>query len=263
MKKRMFSFLLIVLLFLFFAIFSSTQVSNPNSNENVPNVTVNATPDNGKVAVILPHPDDETIGVGGTIQMIMDNGNTVHCELMTSGNAVGSQLRTVENYYGVNISANSSEAYRKKLIREDSFKRVMAIYGCQYNIEGYDDGSLNSDIVFTAMEDLYLKGGYTTFYTVTGDINGDHLACYQAMIRMKEKYPQLKYREFPIYWYRSSTPEPMAITNNYTDIDVTKYISKKQQAFQVYYNINTILPSFYPYSTGAISSSPERIYYIN
>jgi LmbE family N-acetylglucosaminyl deacetylase len=261
MKKRIFALSLIFLFFLSVTIFAVMEVSNPSSNEEAPNVTVNATP--AKVAVILPHPDDETIGMGGTIQMLMDQGSTVHCELMTSGNAVGSQLRNVTNYYNLNISSNSSESYRKKVIREDSFKRVMAVYGCQYNIEGYDDGSLNSDIVFAAMENLYLKEGYTEFYTVTGDVNGDHLACYQAMIKMKEKYPQLKYREFPIYWYRSSTPEPMAIGNNYTDINVNKYISKKEKAFQVYYNINTILPSFYPYSSGAISASPERIYYIN
>lgn len=264
MKKKIFALSLIFLLFLFLGIFSITQVSNPNSNAEAPNVMVNATThENGKVAVILPHPDDETIGLGGTIQMLMESGNTVHCELMTSGNSVGSGLRTVENYYGINISSNASEADRKKLIREDSFKRVMAIYGCQYNIEGYGDGSLNSDIVFATMENLYLKGGYTTFYTVTGDVNGDHLACQEAMIKMKEKYPNLKYRQFPIYWYRSSTPEPTPIVNNFTDINVNKYISKKQKAFQVYYNINTILSTFYPYSSGELSSSPERIYYIN
>jgi LmbE family N-acetylglucosaminyl deacetylase len=260
MKKIMIASLLIIPLLSIMAIFSIISVSDGGDTNAALNAT---TPADTKVAVILPHPDDETIGLGGTIQMLMENGTQVHCELMTSGNAISGELLTVNNYYNVNIPANSAATYKKKLIREDSFRRVMEIYGCDYNIEGYEDGSLNSDIVFTTMENLYLKEGYTVFYTVTGDGNGDHMACQKAMIRMKEKYPDLKYRQFPIYWYHYYRRAIYPITGNYKDLNVAKYSSKKKQACQVYYNINTIHPDFYPYSSGKYSVSPERIYYIN
>lgn len=267
MKKTFIILILAIPLILFIALFPIFSVSSNNStdtnNTGNQNATANASSPE-KVAFIIPHPDDETIGAGGTIQRIMANGSTVHFELMTSGDAVTSQLLTVTNYYKVAIPANASSADKKKLIREDSFKQVMGIFGCSnYNIQSFDDGALNSEVVFTTMENLYLKEGYTVFYTTTGDGNGDHLACQQGMQKMKEKYPNLKYRQFPIYYYHATRAATTALTNNYTDVNVNIYAAKKKSAFQVYYNIHTILNTFYPYSDGLYSISPERIYYIN
>jgi LmbE family N-acetylglucosaminyl deacetylase len=273
MNKTLIILILTIPLILFIALFPIFSVDNQNSSGENTNVTTTTTQSgesnvsnasqSEKVAFIIPHPDDETIGAGGTIQRIMENGSAVHFELMTSGDSVTSQLLTVKNYYNIDIPSGATADYKKKLIRQDSFKRVMAIYGAEYNIHGYDDGTLNSDIGFTTMENLYLNGGYTVFYTVTGDGNSDHLACYQGMQKMKEKYPNLKYREFPIYYYHTNRATPMALTNNYTDIYVNNYATKKKSAFQVYYNINTILSTFYPWSDGLYSIGPERIYYIN
>jgi LmbE family N-acetylglucosaminyl deacetylase len=238
---------------------SNKQSNNQSDNEKNAGNQTNV----HKVAVIIPHPDDETIGMGGTIQMLKENGTPVHCVLMTSGNAVGSGLRPIKNYYNVSLPENASSTEKKKLIREDSFRRVMDLFGCDYETKGIDDGDLNSSTVFGTMEDLYIKGCYTEFYTVTGDGNPDHQACYQAMKEMKVKYPDLKYREFPIYYYNSMRRKPLPIVNNSTEIDVSKYITKKKEAFQIYYNINTIIPQFYPYSDGLIQASPEKIFYIN
>ncbi|EKQ50778.1 MAG: putative LmbE-like protein [Methanobacterium sp. Maddingley MBC34] len=253
----------IILLIALFPILSANNNTSQISTNGTQNVTNNSSSAE-KVAFIIPHPDDETIGAGGTIGKLMANGTKIHFELMASGDGLGSTLLNVTNYYKIDIPANSSTSYTKKLIREDSFKRVMAIYGCDdYNIQGYSDGTLTAAEVFTTMENLYLNQGYTVFYTVTGDGNSDHLACYQAMLMMEMKYPNLEYREFPIYYYHTSRPASLALTNNTTDEDVTQYTSKKKSAFQVYYNINTIHQIFYPYSDGLYSSSPERIYYIN
>ncbi len=267
MKKTFIILILAIPLILFIALFPIFSVdSNSSTGENVTGnqtVTTN-TSSPEKVAFIIPHPDDETIGAGGTIQRIMENGSTVHFELMTSGDAITSQLLSVTNYYNVAIPANATAEDKKKLIREDSFKQVMSVLGCtNYNIHSFDDGALNANVVFTTMENLYLKEGYTVFYTTTGDGNGDHLACQQGMAMMKEKYPNLKYRQFPIYYYHATRATTSALTNNYTDVNVNKYAAKKKSAFQVYYNIHTILNTFYPYSDGLYSISPERIYYMN
>lgn len=255
---------LIIIFIVTFPIFSTYNVISSDNSTNNGSSNASAASSEDKVAFIIPHPDDETIGVGGTLQKIMESGTKIHFELMASGDGEGAKLLNVTNYYKIDIPANSSKNYTKKLIREDSFKRVMAIYGCDdYNMHGYDDGTVTAEAVFTTMENLYLNDGYNVFYTVTGDGNSDHLACYKAMKMMKEKYPNLKYREFPIYYYHLARPSSTALTNNYTDQNVNKYASKKKSAFQVYYNINTIQPIFYPYSDGLYSIGPERIYYIN
>lgn len=227
------------------------------------NQTVNNTTSKTKVTVILPHPDDETIGMGGNIQILKANGSHIHCVLMTSGNDISSGLRPVTNYYNLTLPENANKSDVKRIIREDSFKRVMRLWNLEYEIKSIDDGYLSTNIAFKTMEDLYLQGNYTEFYTVTGDGNPDHYACFEAMKRMKEKYPDLKYREFPIYYYQSGRKTPLTLTNNYTDVDVSKFKGQKKAAFQIYYNINTIIPEFYPYSDGLMQVSPERIYYIN
>jgi hypothetical protein len=46
-------------------------------------------------------------------------------------------LLNVANYYNISIPENATASQRKDFIREDAFKRVMAIYGVtDYSIEG-------------------------------------------------------------------------------------------------------------------------------
>ncbi|MDR2623865.1 MAG: PIG-L family deacetylase [Methanobrevibacter sp.] len=218
--------------------------------------------DSKKVAFILPHADDETIGAGGLIFLLIEKGYKLHFDLMTSGNSLSPTLRIVDNYYNLNISKNESEAGRKGIIREDSFKQVMMILNVSdYSMHHIDDGTLTTDEAFEVMENLYLKEGYTIFYTTTGDGNPDHHACHEAMRRMQEKYPDLKYRQFPVYYYHHQQAKPEPLNSQYLDVNIDKYGNTKKKLFQVYYNINTILPSFYPRSDGVIGFGPERVYY--
>jgi LmbE family N-acetylglucosaminyl deacetylase len=223
---------------------------------------VNQGDDSKKVAFILPHADDETIGAGGIISKLIDKGYKLHFDLMTSGNSLAPKLRVVDNYYNVNVPNNANGSDRKGIIREDSFKQVMKVINMSdYKVHGIDDGTLNSEEVFSVMEDLYLKEGYKIFYTTTGDGNPDHNACHQAMKRMQEKYPNLEYRQFPVYYYHQQQAIPEPLNSKHEDVNVDYYSNTKKEMFQVYYNINTLLPSFYPRSDGVISFSPERIYY--
>ena len=102
--------------------------------------------------------------------------------------------------------------------------------------------------------------GYDEFYTTTGDYNLDHQHCADAMKLMMEKYPQLKYRQFPIYWHAADNgPEkyvPTPLVNNYTDYNVTKYLPKKLEALKVYNNIQIFAVRTY-------QTDIERIYYLN
>src|SRR5262245_66408698 len=49
-----------------------------------------------RVMVISPHPDDETLGCGGTIRKHVVEGDIVHVELLTSGEKGGHDLSAAD-----------------------------------------------------------------------------------------------------------------------------------------------------------------------
>jgi LmbE family N-acetylglucosaminyl deacetylase len=248
MKKTTLALILIFEIILIGAVFSYEYINTDHS--------INAKTSYNKVVIFTPHPDDETIGMGGLIAKLKSEGKEVHVVLMCSGNGVGNDL---SSYYKVHILSNATPADRKKDIREDAFVRVMNIYGISYEIIGLDDGGTTEKNIFKVMERMYYDG-YGEFYTTTEDYNVDHQHCADAMKLLMEKYPQLKYRQFPIYWHAADNgPEryvPAPIINNYTDYNVSEYLPKKQEALQVYCNIQLFPVERY-------QTNIERIYYLN
>lgn len=255
-QKTFLAFIVIVIicgitLFLNIGSNSSFQSVSGQNNQSTNLNTSNSS----KIVVILPHPDDETIGMGGWIQKLKSEGHDVHCVLLTSGNGITDKVPLCENYYNLTIPSNATKAERKKIIREDSFKRVMAIYNCSYEMMSIDDAGTTQEMVYSIMEKKY-KEGYNVFYTTTGDRNVDHLNCHLALKSMLQNYPMAKYRQFPVYWHASAGYIPMPIIDNYTDYDVSSYLPQKQEALEVYYNIGI-------FNRGQYKVNIERIYYIN
>lgn len=248
MKKVFLALILIFMIVLIGGVFSYKYL---NGNDSINNKS-----SNNKVAIISPHPDDETIGMGGFIQRLESEGKEVHVVVMCSGNGIPNKVR-VENYYNVTIPSNATQADRKKLIREDAFVRVMNIYGVSYEIIGHNDSGTTDDDVFSVMERLR-KEGYGEFYTTTGDYNVDHQHCSNGMALMMGKYPSLKYRQFPVYWHATDNGTlyiPKPIVNIHTDYNVSQYLPKKLEALNVYYNIQI-------FDEGEYQTDIERIYYV-
>jgi len=255
MNKKILTITIIIGLFVVFYLgYSSSVNSTSNNTTNTTNVT-----NYNKVVIIAPHPDDETIGMGGIIQKLKSEGKEVHVVVMCSGNGITNKVPLTYNYYNLTIPANASLADKKRLIREDSFQRVMSIYNTSYEIIGLNDSGTTDENVFDVM-DRMRQEGYGEFYTTTGDHEIDHLHCADALKLMMDKYPQLKYRQFPIYWHAANNGPlkypPIPLVNNYTDYDVSGYNSQKLEALQVYYNIQI-------FQVGLYQTNIERIYYLN
>jgi N-acetylglucosamine malate deacetylase 1 len=82
-----------------------------------------------RIMVISPHPDDESIGCGGTISKHVANGDTVHVELLTSGEKGGHGL-------GENETALMREA------EADAAAKILGIAHIEFYRQ--DDGALSS-----------------------------------------------------------------------------------------------------------------------
>lgn len=193
MNKKIVTISIIGIIGLIIVIAALISLIYPNTFETTPNYTntyhanITATSYN-KVVIFAPHPDDESIGMGGLIQKLKSEGKDVHVVVMCSGNGISSKVPLTVNYYNLTIPTNASAADRKKLIREDSFVRVMNIYGVSYDIIGLDDSGTTDENVFNEMEKKY-KEGYGEFYTTTGEMEIDHTHCANALKMMMEKHP--------------------------------------------------------------------------
>jgi LmbE family N-acetylglucosaminyl deacetylase len=248
MKKTIIALILIFGVIIIGAVFSYEYISTDHST--------NVQTSYNKVVIFTPHDDDETIGMGGLIQKLKGEGKEVHVVVMCSGNGVANNLN---NYYNAPVLSNATPADSKKIIRKDAFVRVMNIDGVSYEIIGLDDGGTSDENVFRVMNRMYYEG-YGEFYTTTGDYNIDHQHCADAMKLMMEKHPQLKYRQFPVYWHAADNGTvrfvPTPLVNNYTDYNVSEYLPIKKEALQVYYNIELFPVSRY-------QTDIERMYYLN
>lgn len=157
-----------------------------------------------KVCVIAVHPDDETLGCGGTILKHLRKGDEVHCVFVTGGN---------ENQKS--IIQKVSDAYRLTSVVNFDFPELML-----------QDISLNQ--LIPQFSSLFFKIEPTILYIPNrSDMHSDHRAVYNAISACTKsfRYPFIK--QILMCEVISETdfvlglPEMMFIPNYYVDISET------------------------------------------
>jgi len=99
--------------------------------------TMDATMMNKKIIVFSPHPDDETVGCGGTIAKKISEGYDVTIVVMTDGKHAFSKL------FGITSNPSPDEL---KTIRKEELKRATKILGVP-----------EENLIFLDFEDYKLK----------------------------------------------------------------------------------------------------------
>lgn len=177
------------------------------------------------ILVISVHPDDETLGCGGTILKHKDIGDNIFWLVITSA---------YENL-------GFSKEYIK--IREEQIKVISSIYGCEkvYGL-GYPTTKLHmvdlnefinkvSDIIIEIKPDIVYTNNRS-------DIHTDHQISSKVIISCTKsfRYPFIK--KILMYECLSETemappfPESIFVPNVFSDI--TEYIDKKIDIMKVY-----------------------------
>lgn len=172
------------------------------------------------ILVLAAHPDDETLGCGGTIARLADEGNNIFLFTFTDG---------------VSARGNNDKP------RIKSLKRVCPILGIKdYRCADYPDNKMDTvpllDIVknIECLSNLWKKQFDLIFTHTPECLNIDHQIVYKATVtafRPKKFYPQ-KILCYPIL---SSTDfNPLNCFRGNVYYNITNYILIKQQAIQVY-----------------------------
>ena len=178
-----------------------------------------------KIIIIAPHPDDETLGCGGTILKHIENGDQVYWAIITNG-------KDSTIFKDVNI-----EEY------ENNIKKVAAIYNftevIRLNLPVVRLDTIPEYTIYDSISKIMnLIQPQIVYMPYLNDIHADHKIISKIMISCTKdfRFPFVK----KVYMYETISEtdyvpaiQSIAFTPT-TFIDITKYIEKKIEIIQLY-----------------------------
>lgn len=179
-----------------------------------------------KVLVVVAHPDDETLGAGGTIRQLVDQGSQVDLLIASDGSSA---------QFGSDMAARN-----RRTTHLDNACEILGIKRCflldfpDMRLDTVPHIELNKAIgKFTAQEH------YDTILTHhPGDVNKDHEQVFNSVMVVARPVPGSSIRNLATFFVNSSTEwgAPFAngifLPNLYVNIDKT--IGHKLKALTSY-----------------------------
>ena len=168
-----------------------------------------------RVVVISVHPDDETLGCGGTILKHLKKGDEVHCILVTSGNREQTAI----------------------------WNKVKAVYGftsvAELNFPELDLADISLNKLIPVFSDAFNKIKPSVLYIPNrSDVHSDHQAVYQAVAACTKafRYPfvekVLMCEVISETDFALPVPEAVFVPNYF--VDITDEMQKKLEIFKLY-----------------------------
>jgi LmbE family N-acetylglucosaminyl deacetylase len=178
-----------------------------------------------KVLVISVHPDDETLGCGGTILRHKKEGSDIYWLVIT------------------NIHENDGWTKETVLKRADEINTVSSRYGFKetYNLE-FPPTKLDElpiGVIISKISDVINKVQPELIYTINrSDIHSDHKISFQAIISSAKnfRYPFIK--KILMYECLSETEFAPALAENVflpnVFVDISEFMDKKIEIMSVF-----------------------------
>ena len=178
------------------------------------------------VLIVAAHPDDEVLGVGGTIPLLKKRGYHVTTLIVTDGSSV--------QYKG-----------NKKIINDKKQEAISAnkILGVDelihWNFPDMRLDTIEHNKLNNAFEDLINeKNIHTVFIQNESDINLDHQLVYKSLIVAARPHPYQKVKKILSYFVNSSTEwgarSNGSLFNPNVFIDISDTIDLKLRAMESY-----------------------------
>jgi len=190
----------------------------------------------GRIIVFSPHPDDETLGCGGTIAKMVKSGREVYIVFMTDGRN--------SHKYVLGIHDNPSPEELALIRKREAFNaaKVLGMDESKLIFLDFEDGSLKRNIpnIKKEIKKILIAINPSDVYIPLNDAHKDHIIT-NLVVRLciKELKINPKIWEYPIYMdLRGKTGINIFI------LDIHDVIELKRRAINTYKSqIDTFFPS--------------------
>ncbi len=180
------------------------------------------------VLCIVAHPDDEVLGVGGTLARHAADGDDVHICILSDG---------VTSRYDDTDAATAEIRQRR-----ERAERAAEVLGATVSLHGYPDNSFDTvpllDIVQTIEEEIAEHSPDTVYTHHYGDLNVDHEIVCRATVTATRPLADCTVDRVLAFETLSasewSVPKPTNAFQPNSFVDVSAYLDTKIDALAVY-----------------------------
>jgi len=140
-----------------------------------------------KILVIVAHPDDEVLGMGGTIKKLSKQGYNVKIVIMATGIAAR-RSTNFQNSYNYTLHETNKKIMDKQIqtLYTHATKAAKILGVTNVEFLNYPDNEMDkvSNLELTkSIEKIIEKFKPEVIYTHTPfDVNIDHVSCYNAVL---------------------------------------------------------------------------------
>ncbi len=200
-----------------------------------------------KILVVAAHPDDELLGLGGTIRKLANMGKEIHAVILAEGITSRAKTRSEANFSELNE------------LRADALKAAKIVGYSSIDFCDFPDNRMDEvdllDIIKVVSQYVEKYKPDTIFTHHHGDLNIDHRLTCEAVLTACR--PTGNYFVKRIYSFE--TPSSTEWNYNYSEpfkpnvyFDVTDTLNAKIEGMKCYRSENTIYP--HPRSSEALES---------
>jgi len=178
-----------------------------------------------KILFIAPHPDDETLGCGGTILKSKENGDQIYWLIMT------------------NISAEDGYDQKKVTARQEEINVISKEYGFN-DVFKLDFPTIKLDTIARSLMIEKISNVMNqikpdiVYLPNKNDVHSDHGITFDALMSATKtfRYPFIRrilmYETISETEFSPAIPEEAFVTNSFSDI--SEYLDKKITLMNIY-----------------------------
>ena len=179
-----------------------------------------------KVLVVAPHPDDETLGCGGTILKHKAQGDEIYWLIVTEMNSKG-------GYSDKEISERNKQI--EKVSKAYKFNKVFRL-GFE---SSYLDTSPMAEIIKELSKVLKKLQPEILYIPFKNDVHSDHEVVFNSIVAASKTFRNKKIKS--LYVYETISETDFGSVKNFSDtftpnvfIDISKFLKKKSSIMKIY-----------------------------